>query len=131
MFNGGLGLLLEGIGGLLLGVMAVVSYVASQRARRDAREAREASAPGVMENLRVQVKTVVDAYEEAVRRHQYERATIEQSLQRERERADGAELVAMRMQGQVAEMRIDLASAKQDLADLRARFDASIAARSE
>jgi hypothetical protein len=122
----GLGGLLAGIGGLLVGVVAVGSLLFSLRARREAAEARRASPAAVLEGLRIQVQAVIDAHEEAVRRHQTERDGIEDSLQRERARADGAEMVAMRLQGQVAVMKIDLANARADLSELRARFDATI-----
>jgi hypothetical protein len=118
--------LLAGVGGLLVGVVAVGSLILAVRARREAAEARRESPAAMLEGLRIQVQAVIDAHQEAVRRHQMERDGIEDSLQRERARADGAELVAMRLQGQVAVMKIDLANARADLSELRARFDASI-----
>ena len=119
--------LLAGIGGLLVGVVAVGSLFFSLRARREAAEARRASPTAMLEGLKTQVQAVIDAHEDAVQRHQKVRDGIERSLQHERSRADGAELIAMRLQGQVAAMKIDLAGARVDLTELRARFDASIA----
>lgn len=118
--------LFAGIGGLLVGIAAVAALIKSARAERKADEAKAVSPPAIFEGLRTQVKQVVDVHEEAVARWQDERSGLEGALRRERARADGAELVALQMQGQVAEMRIDLAAARAEVAELRQRFDAAI-----
>lgn len=118
---------LAGVGGLLVGVAAVVSLVIAWRARREAAEAKAISQPAVLEGLRQQVAAIVESYEEGLRRHTLEREGLERALRNERERADGAELVALQAQAQSATYRIDLAEVKGQLADLTSRFEASIA----
>ena len=122
----GLGTFLAGLGGLIVGLVAVASLITAHRARKEAAEAKRTSPTAVLEGLRVQVQAVVDAHTDAVRRHQLERDGLEKALRRERERADGAELVGVELHAQLAQVRIDLASARSEVAELRARFEASL-----
>lgn len=115
--------LLAGLGGLLVGVAAVLALVKSGRAERTAEEAKAVSPAAIFEGLRTQVQQVVDVHEDAIVRWQGERNGMEAALASERNRADGAELIALRLQGQLAEMRIDLAAARAEVAELRTRFD--------
>jgi hypothetical protein len=118
--------LLTGIGGLLVGIAAVTALIKSGRAERTAAEAKATSPQAIFEGLRTQVQQVVEVHEDAVRRWQAEREGMEVALRNERARADGAELVALQLQGQLAEIRIDFAASRAEVAELRQRFDAAI-----
>lgn len=118
-----LGTLLAGVGGLFVGVAAIVSLVNSVRARREAKEAKASSPAAVYEGLRNQVQSVVEIHQETIRRHHDERDGMEKALSRERARADGAELVGLQLQAQLATFRIDMAAARSEVAELRGRVD--------
>lgn len=123
-----LGAVLAGLGGLLVGLAAVISLIVAQRARAEAAEARRVSPAAVFEGLRVQVQAVVDAHVDAVRRHQIERDYLQDSLDKERARADGAEVVGLQRQARLAEASIDIAALRAEVQELRTRFEASITA---
>lgn len=121
------GALLAGIGTLIAGVAAVASLVVSGFARREAREAKETSSQAMYEGLHTEVRELMGAHTEAAGRWQREREGMEEALRSERARADGAELVAFKLQASLAELRIDFASSRAEVAELRQRFEAVIA----
>ena len=128
---GDLGQALAGLGGLFVGIAAVWALFAARTAKHDAHEARKTSPPAVIEGLRKQVQALVDTHEETLQRHANEVDGLEQALKRERARADGCELIALRLQATIAEMQLDLAAARSEVNSLRTRFEASVLASSE
>ncbi len=113
-----------GVGTLLSGLAAFVALFPSGRAEKKATEALEASPQALYQGLNAQVRQVGEFHEEALRRWQKEREGLERALHRERDRADGAELVALQYLAEVASMRIELAQTKGEMAELRAKVDA-------
>lgn len=125
-----LGAVLAGIAVLLTAVIAALdARRTSSRALVASNAAMTASPMALFEGLRTEVRAVVDAYGDAVARWSAERDNMQNSLNGERRRADAAEAVVLMLRGEQAEMKIDLAAARAEVADLRARFETAIASR--
>ena len=125
------------LGGVLVGIAAIIGAVVaaldarrrSMKAETTADKAMEASPSALIGGLRSEVQAVVDSYHEASERWARDREALEDDLDRERDRADASEAVVLTLRGELALLRIDLASARAELADLRSRFDKSIASQ--
>ena len=126
---------LEGGGSLLVGVAALVSaawaIIQSRRAGAKAQEAIDVSPAAVLEGLRTEVQAIVDAYHEASERWTSDRSGMESSLGKERLRADAAEAVVFVLRSQMATLKLDLAAARAEVADLRTRFEQAISRRDD
>lgn len=125
----------EGVGPFLVGVAAMVTatwaIIQSRRAGAKAQEAYDVSPAAVLEGLRTEVQTIVDAYHEASDRWTDDRRDMETSLGKERSRADAAEAVVFVLRSSMATLKLDLAAARAEVADLRTRFEQAISRREE
>lgn len=124
------------LGAVLAGIASIIVALAgaldarrrSTRAEATAQHALAASPAAVLTGLRSEVQAVVDAYHEGLERWQDERHDFEDDVNRERDRADAGEAVVLMLRGEIAVMRIDLAAARAEVADLRGRFESAMAA---
>lgn len=121
------------VGGVMVGIGGVLaaslSWWQAVKARRSAAEALAVSPAGALEALRGEVQAVLDAHQSSLARHQEERAGMEQALSVERMRADTAESNNLMLLGQLAGLRMDLAQARSEIAELKIRFEASLTTR--
>lgn len=117
------------IGGLLVGVAAVLTAVSgalaasARRSSKAAREALQVSPVGMLEELRREVDLVLVAHQTIVERHTAERQGMERALTRQRGRAEQAETTNLRLQAEMAGLKMDLAAARAEISDLRTRVD--------
>lgn len=124
------------LGALFVGIAAILGAFSAIRANRKSSEAVDtanaalaASPSAVLEGLRSEVAEVIKTYTAATERWATERHGMAETTTRERQRADQAEAVVLALRGELATMRIDLAAARADVADLRLRFETAMAAR--
>ena len=123
------------LGAVFAGIAAIIAALAGAfdarrragNAETKASEALAASPAAMLTGLRSEVQAVVDAYHDGLERWGDERDHLEAEVERERSRADAGEAVVLMLRGEIAVMRIDLASARAELADLRGRFESAIA----
>lgn len=124
--NVDLGTVIAGVGTLLFGLTGFLAYRRSKRAEEKADAALAASPAAVYEGLKSEVQSVIDTHQEAVEHWAIERHGMEEVLVRERARADAAGATVFRLRGELALVRIDMAAARTEVADLRTRFDSAI-----
>lgn len=120
------GTVLTGLAAIIVAVTGFMSLRRSRRAETKADKALEASPMALFTGLKTEVQAVIDTYHESAERWAAERSGIGAALDRERARADAAEAVVLILRGEIATMKIDLVSARAEVADLRARFESAI-----
>lgn len=119
------------IGSLLVGVAALagaaLSFWKARKSDAKSEQALKTSPSALLEGLRTQVDNVLTTHRAAATRWQLEREELVEAYNRERVRAETGDQVIIELQAQQATMVIDLAAARAELADLRVRFEASLA----
>lgn len=117
------------LGGLLVGIAALLTAISggltlsARRSSKAAKEALQVSPIGMLEELRREVDLVLVAHQEIVERNTQERQGMERALTRHRTRAEAAETRNLRLQAEMAGLKMDLASARAEISDLRTRVD--------